>query len=100
MNLLTILCVALSRCFLTVADDVRVMQEVLAATPEPDQVSTTGHYMDVRQSRYSKKMGKTIPLDGVKGHLQLEGAMRDVLPWLAVGEQLQLRQNDVWLWQF
>ena len=73
-----------------VADDVRVMQEIIAATPPPEQVSATQHYVDVRWDRFSKKMGKTIPLDGVKGHMQLAGPMQDVLPWLAVGEQLQI----------
>lgn len=73
-----------------VADDVRVLQEVLAATPAPGQVEANSHCVDVQWDRYSKKMGKTIALDGVKGHLQLSGNMLDVLPWLAVGEQLQI----------
>lgn len=73
-----------------VADDPKLINSLyLAAQVSGDwQVTSSSYYEDWQ--RYSAKRQSLIPFGGVKGQVQFNGDIAPLVPWLAIGEQLQI----------
>lgn len=73
-----------------VKDDPEIIELAFQSAPNyslPENIENT---YTVNWDRFSKKMGKNIPLSGIKGNLKWKGNLIQYLPWLAIGEQLQV----------
>ncbi|MDA0129457.1 CRISPR system precrRNA processing endoribonuclease RAMP protein Cas6 [Vibrio sp. MarTm2] len=73
-----------------VADDPKLINTLyLAAQVSGDwQVTSSSYYEDWQ--RYSAKQQSLIPFGGVQGQVQFNGDIAPLVPWLAIGEQLQI----------
>jgi len=73
-----------------VKDDPEIIELAFQSVPNRYLPKSIENTYNVNWERYSKKMGKTIPLFGIKGHFKWQGNLSEYLPWLAIGEQLQV----------